>query len=121
MTPNEYQEAAMRTNDRQAKSRLDSRLHGNMMVDLGEVLNASLGLSGEVGELNDMIKKFIFHGHDMEEVEFKKELGDICWYLALMCDACGYDLENIMQMNIDKLKRRYPVEFSEEQSQNRTE
>ena len=51
--------------------------------------------------------------------ELAKELGDIAWYLAVSADAIGYDLETIFQMNIDKLKSRYPDGFDTEQSQNR--
>lgn len=46
-------------------------------------------------------------------------IGDIAWYLAVSADAIGYDLETIFQMNIDKLKSRYPDGFDTEQSQNR--
>lgn len=121
MRINEYQELAMRTNDHKAKERVQERLDSNMTVDIGGVLNASLGLSGEVGELNDMIKKFIFHKTPMDEVAFKKELGDICWYIAMMCEACGYKLEDIMEMNIEKLRKRYPDGFDTEKANNRAE
>lgn len=121
MTGNEYQVAAMRTNDGKAKERLQDKMDSNMSTNISEVLNAALGLSGEVGELNDMIKKFIFHGHAMDEGEFKKEIGDILWYLAMMCKACGYNLDVIMEMNIQKLLKRYPEGFDSERSKNRVE
>jgi NTP pyrophosphatase (non-canonical NTP hydrolase) len=121
MNVNEYQSLAMRTNDGKAKQRLEFRLKGNMTVDLGGVLNAALGLSGEVGELNDLIKKFVFHDKPMDEGHFKRELGDICWYLVMMCEACGYSLEDIMQININKLKARYPDGFDTTLANNRTE
>lgn len=123
MKGNEYQELAMRTNDGLATERLSLCINKNMSVDIAEVINACLGLSGEVGELNDMVKKFIFHEHPIGDVVFKKELGDILWYIALMCHACGYgyELERIMEMNIEKLRARYPEGFSAEASINRTE
>lgn len=119
MTGKEYVELAMRTNDGRCKERLQSKIDSNMLVDISEVLNVSLGLSGEVGELNDMVKKFIYHGTPMDEAHFKKEMGDILWYLALMCHACGYDLDTIMEMNIDKLKARYPEGFDIHKANNR--
>lgn len=119
MTGNEYQELAMRTNCKDAKERLDDKLHNNMLVNFAQVINASLGLSGEVGELNDMIKKFAFHGTPMDESHFMKEVGDICWYIAQMCDACGYKLDDILDINIDKLKARYPEGFDTVRANNR--
>lgn len=120
ITGNEYQKLAMRTNDGKCTERLVESC-GAAFVDVGGIVNASLGLSGEVGELNDYIKKAIFHGHTVESVKVKKEIGDCCWYLALMCESFGFELEEIMQMNIDKLKARYPEGFSEERSQHRAE
>lgn len=119
MTGKEYQELAMRTNDGNCKERLESAMRGNQTADLGEVLNAALGLSGEVGELNDMVKKYIFHKTPMDEAHFKKEIGDVLWYIAMMCHACGYDLDDIMQINIDKLRARYPEGFDTERANNR--
>lgn len=119
MTLQEYQKAAMRTND----GKCTQRLHDSIMCkyDVGGVINASLGLSGETGELNDMIKKSIFHGHSLDMENVKKEIGDVIWYIAMMCESFGFDMCEIAQMNIDKLKARYPEGFSEERSQNRQE
>jgi NTP pyrophosphatase (non-canonical NTP hydrolase) len=119
MKVKEYQELAMRTNDGQASERLGMKMIGNQLIDIGGVLNAALGLSGEVGELNDMIKKYVFHQKPMDEKHFKRELGDICWYIAMMCESCGYKLEDIMQMNIEKLKARYPDGFDTHLANNR--
>lgn len=119
----EYQRLAMRTNDGFCNSRLRNAaiLPFNNAPDFGETINASLGLSGEVGELNDMIKKTIFHGHPLDKDHVKKEIGDIMWYVALMCESFGFDMGEIAQMNIDKLKARYPEGFSVEQSLHRKE
>ena len=119
MTGNEYQELAMRTNCKDAKERLVNKVNSNMTTNFSQVVNAALGLSGEVGELNDMIKKFAFHGTPMDELHFMKEIGDICWYIAQMCDACGYKLDNILDINIDKLKARYPEGFDTARANNR--
>lgn len=120
MTANEYQKLAMRTNDGKCTERLQCAFK-DTFVDVGGVLNASLGLSGETGELNDMIKKAVFHGHAIEEEKVKKEIGDILWYVAMMCESFHFEMNEIMQMNIDKLKARYPEGFDPERSQNRKE
>ena len=105
----EYQSLAMRTNDGKATTRLLDKTLSDItknisQKDTGTILNACLGLSGEVGEFNDMIKKWIFHEKELDEEHLKKECGDIMWYIAMMCHAFGWDLDDIMGMNIEKLK-----------------
>lgn len=110
MTPNEYQKLAMRTNDGMATTRLAKSLSFNG-ADIGGVINGCLGLSGETGEFCDMIKKAVFHEKEFGEEHAKKELGDCLWYVAMICESFRWDLEEIMEMNIDKLKARYPDGF----------
>ena len=113
VTGSEYQKLAMRTNDGESTVRLARAMfeheYGN--YDMGGIIMATMGLSGEVGELNDMIKKWIFHKSDMDITHAKKELGDIMWYIACMAESFGWSLDEIMQMNIDKLKARFPDGF----------
>lgn len=110
MSGNEYQKLAMRTNDGKAFYRLISK------IETAGILNAALGLSGEVGELNDLIKKWVFHEKELDIEHAKKELGDIMWYVAMMCHSFGWELDDILQMNIDKLKARYPHGFDVERA-----
>lgn len=121
MTGNEYQKLAMRTNNHKASERVLQKLddYSQEIDDVGGILNASLGLSGEVGELNDMIKKWIFHEKPIDKMHLKKEIGDVCWYIAMMCEAWGFNLEQIMQLNINKLKERYPEGFDVVRANNR--
>lgn len=124
MNGTEYQNLAMRTNDENATKRLlnltlSDTTENGIEEDTGAVLNACLGLSGEVGEFNDMIKKWIFHEKELDEEHLKKECGDIMWYIAMMCHAFRWDLDEIMQMNIDKLKMRYPEGFDTAKANNR--
>lgn len=138
MTGNEYKELAMRTNDGQCTQRLRDRADSidqyrawldygvpevgigtEMDVDLGGIINGLFGLSGEAGELADMIKKWIFHNSDLDENHAKKELGDVMWYVAMICESFGWSLDEIMLMNIDKLKKRYPEGFDTERANNR--
>lgn len=110
MTINEYQQAALRTESKLSEDDFYTRL-----------LQGVLGLVGESGEAADMLKKHIFQGHDLDREHFAKELGDIAWYLAISADAIGYDLESVLQRNVDKLKKRYPDGFSSDLSRNRAE
>ena len=139
MTGNEYQKLAMRTNDGQCTQRLRNKADSielyreyldydlpevgigtEMDVDLGGIINGLFGLSGEVGELTDMVKKWIFHEKELDEDHAKKELGDVMWYIAMICESFGWSLYEIMQMNIDKLKKRYPDGFDTERANNRS-
>ena len=122
MTGSEYQALAMRTNDGQSSYRLERAVNErDAYYDMGGIVMATMGLSGEVGELNDMIKKWIFHKTDMDITHAKKELGDIMWYIACMAESFGWSLDEIMQLNIDKLKARYPDGFDIERANHRTE
>lgn len=76
------------------------------------LVNSVMGLCGESGEASEVIKKHLFHHHELNKEEFIKELGDVCWYLAEAASAIDVSLEQIMQSNIDKLKARYPDGFS---------
>ena len=121
MTGKEYVALAMRTNDGFNKERLVKALEygKEFKSDMSGILNACLGLSGEVGEFNDMIKKTVFHEKELNVDHAKKELGDIMWYVAMMCYSFGWDLDEIMQLNIDKLKARYPEGFDIARANNR--
>lgn len=125
MTGSEYQKLAMRTNDGKATNRVIQSiltcdieyLHGQNvvrkedMIDVGGILNGCLGLAGESGETLDMIKKWIFHEKDLDKEHLKKEIGDVMWYVAMICESVGFDLDDVLQTNVDKLKSRYPEGF----------
>jgi NTP pyrophosphatase (non-canonical NTP hydrolase) len=68
----------------------------------------AIGLAGEAGEVCDLIKKGIFHQHGLDIEKLRKELGDVCWYLAAICTTNNLSLAHIMDDNIAKLKERYP-------------
>ena len=109
MTINEYQTAALRTAET------------DKLTEKELLLNSALGLCGESGEVADLVKKYRFQGHDLDFEHIAKELGDIAWYLAVGAYSIGYDLEKILQMNVDKLKARYPDGFSADRSLHRAE
>nr|MBQ8245006.1 nucleoside triphosphate pyrophosphohydrolase family protein [Oscillospiraceae bacterium] len=106
MTINEYQTLAMTTL--------------NPELDRKDVLiNGVMGLCGESGEAIDIVKKWLAQGHDLDREKLAKELGDIAWYLAETAYALELPLEEILQANLDKLKKRYPEGFSSHRSINR--
>ncbi len=80
---------------------------------------AALGLAGEAGEFANMIKKLTAHGHPITKEALAEELGDVLWYLAEAATASGLTLNKVAQMNVDKLRARYPEGFSQERSINR--
>ncbi|MED1478186.1 nucleoside triphosphate pyrophosphohydrolase family protein [Bacillus pseudomycoides] len=115
----EYQEATLRT--------------WNKRNDFGfRVSNAALGLTGEAGEVADLVKKAIYHGHGFQPAhcpgeengnvhKLALELGDIMYYVGIMAHEMGYTLQDIAEMNIAKLAKRYPDGFSREASQKRVD
>lgn len=106
MDANEYQRLALRTAAEHSSP--NDRIH-----------NAVLGLAGEVGEIADAWKKFVYHGHAKQEQALIDELGDVLWYAALMCEGLHITMRQVMTRNIEKLEKRYPDGFSTERSINR--
>ena len=94
-------------------------------ADIPRLLTAALGLSAEAGEFTEVVKKIILQGKPYNEenvFHMKRELGDICWYLAQACMALDTTFDEIIEMNVDKLKARYPGgEFDVHKSENRVE
>ena len=78
------------------------------------------GMVGEIGELHSLYQK-VYQGHKFDETHAKKELGDLLWFVAEYCSAKGWDMGEVAQLNIEKLKARFPEGFSAERSINRKE
>ena len=87
------------------------------------LLTAAVGMSAESGEFIEVVKKMIFQGKPVNEenlFHLKRELGDIMWYVAQACMALDTDFNEIIEMNVEKLKSRYPGgEFDVHHSENR--
>lgn len=81
---------------------------------------AALGIAGEGGEYADRIKKVLFQGHARDPEKEAEEIGDVLWYLALAAEQTGYTLGQIADMNLEKLRKRYPDGFSVERSLGRS-
>ena len=94
-------------------------------ADIPHLLTAALGLTAESGEFTEVVKKIILQGKPYNEdnvFHMKRELGDICWYLAQACMALDTTFDEIIEMNVDKLKARYPGgEFDVHKSEHRRE
>ena len=108
MEANEYQRLALTTMNKE----LDTR---------DVLINSVMGLCGESGEVIDIVKKHISHGHELDREKLIYELGDVAWYLAECAYALGISLDEVLAKNIEKLKARYPEGFSKERSINRDE
>jgi NTP pyrophosphatase (non-canonical NTP hydrolase) len=101
-----YQQLAFRTSNRESEDRTTVSV---------------LGLVGEAGEVVEMYKKHLGHGHQMDSEKLKKELGDVLWYIADLASCFDMNLADIAMANIEKLKKRYPERFTHERSLNRSE
>ena len=99
---------------------LASRTINKQLYDYELEQHALHGMVGEIGELHSLYQKS-YQGHDFDEEHAKKELGDLLWFIAEYCTASGWDMGEIMQMNISKLINRYPDGFKSEHSLNRSE
>jgi len=104
MTVTEYQEAVKRT----------CATTGKDVLKL-----AVIGLSGELGEIAEPVKKHLWGDHALDRAHLQEEIGDVCWYLATLCNALGISLAEALQQNLEKLACRYPAGFSAQMSQHR--
>ena len=93
--------------------------------DIPHLLTAALGLTAEAGEFTEVVKQIILQGKPYNEeniFHMKRELGDICWYIAQACMALDTTFDEVIEMNVDKLKARYPGgEFDVHHSENRVD
>lgn len=104
----EYQRAAMRTT-----------IHGRGAAGPQALAWNALGVAGEAGEVADLIKKHVGHGHALDRAKLTRELGDVLWYVAALAHDIGVDLSEVAAVNVEKLKARYPDGWDPARSQNR--
>ncbi len=90
-----YQAWAL-TKDRKYSNNTERLIHG------------ALGSAGEVGELVDIIKKHVMYGKELDKQHIKEELGDALWYFSIVLDEVGSSFGEVMQINYEKLEKRYP-------------
>lgn len=82
---------------------------------------AAMGLAGEAGEVVELLKKHMFHGHPLDRYRLTKELGDVLWYAAVLSEMAGVKLSEVAAANVVKLRARYPDGFEVARSVNRQE
>jgi NTP pyrophosphatase (non-canonical NTP hydrolase) len=127
MNPNVYQAAAARTEADPCRSA--SRMESMLPVDPNSpdslhlmpvrINHAVVGLAGEVGELAQLLERWVYYGQSLSIPDVEEEVGDCLWYLALLCTAVGVPMERAMERNLAKLKARFPHKFTEEAAANR--
>lgn len=86
-----------------------------------KIENGILGMCGEAGECADILKKYLFQGHEFDSDKMAEEIGDVLWYVGEAAAGLGLTLEEIALRNIRKLKNRYPEGFDPDRSINREE
>ncbi|EHN14123.1 nucleoside triphosphate pyrophosphohydrolase family protein [Clostridium sporogenes] len=105
----EYQEKAL-------------KIKGDYTDNIDQLINGVMGITGESGEVIDIVKKYLYQGHELNHNKLINELGDTLWYINLIADAINIILEDIAKYNMDKLEKRYPKGcFRVEDSVNRVE
>ena len=80
-------------------------------ADVSRLMTAAFGMSAEAGEFTEVVKKIFLQGKPYNEenvFHMKRELGDLCWYLAQACMALDISFEEVLEMNYQKLSARYP-------------
>ncbi len=125
MTLNEFQQLASRTLPEEGKNHFFKITTGgtgykviedyNKEVKGIDLIHALFGLAGEVGEMVDPVKRAMFYGKELDTQNIKEEAGDLMWYIAgPLCRALGCTLEELCAANVDKLKKRYPEKYSDQ-------
>ena len=102
-----------------------TELEASADADVPRLMTAAFGISAEAGEFTEVIKKIFLQGKPYNEdnvFHLKRELGDICWYIAQACMALDTTFEEVLQINYEKLSARYPDgTFDVFRSENRVE
>lgn len=114
MTPNEYQRLAAKTECNQEESLATIMEWGDEIERFHSVrmLHAVIGACGELGELAQLIERWLYYGRGLDHNKIEDEMGDVLWYLAQMGNAAGVSLEAAMEANIRKLRQRHPEGFN---------
>lgn len=128
---NRYREFVLAVTSKESKDkdsfveRLEDLSDSDLGVNMPLLMTAGIGLASEGGEFNEIVKKILFQGKPLNDdniFHMKRELGDIAWYWINACTALGFDPNDVIAENVNKLKARYPGgEFDAYHSENRKE
>lgn len=122
---NKYQEFVDAVTSKESRNYNNFSQRLEVLNDQGfpsqRLLTAAVGMTAESGEFTEVVKKIIFQGKPVNDdnlFHLKRELGDIMWYVMQACIGLGVSLEEVVEMNVEKLMARYPegafdVYFSE--------
>ena len=116
MSANAYQRLALRTEKTPPLLLHGVKTIGEVRVNMDSLLHAVFGMDTEQAELQDMIKKHLMYGKPFDPINVLEECGDQLWYIAVALSACGFTLQDCMEKNIEKLRRRFPDGFSEQKA-----
>ena len=86
-----------------------------------QISNMVFGANGELGEVTDILKKYLYQGHRINKQHLAEEIGDTLFYIVNLCTLFNLDIEDILQGNVDKLRNRYPEGFDSTKSINRND
>lgn len=111
--PESYEQLAMRT-----EAPITPELLQRLTPE-ARAVHAVIGLTTEVGELADIWKRRIFYGREIDVVNAREEIGDVLWYLAILCDCVGTTIPEEQARNIAKLRKRYPERYTDGRSESR--
>lgn len=105
MTPEQYQDEACRT---------ESIINNIEGYDKIRLIHGLLGLTSESGEIADTLKRWVYYHQPLDEENLKEEIGDLLWYVALICNTLAMTIDECMEANIRKLRKRFPDKFDVE-------
>src|SRR5579871_1585927 len=116
MTPNEYVQLVQTT---ESNDYTQIRMRLTTSIPIVRLQHAIAGMVTEVGELQDILKKYYYYDKNINPVHLREEIGDLLWYVGLAIGSQGWSMEDIMKENINKLRARYPNKFTEWEAKNR--
>lgn len=111
MTPSEYQKLAQVTQCPQPGIMVPG--HPTSAICNAAILHGALGIASEGGELLAECQRWIWYKKELNKNNIKEELGDVCWYVAEVCNALGWSMEEVMAANNAKLQQRYPDKYTD--------
>lgn len=114
--PFDYVVEATRTESNNFMEILD-RMSEHQIIRL---THAGMGMTTEAGEFIDVLKKYAFYGKPIDKANLVEELGDLMWYIGIACSVLGVSVEKVMELNIGKLRKRYPEKFTNDNAKNRS-
>ena len=78
-----------------------------------DLIHGIIGAAGETGELVDALTSSLLKQGPIDTVNVGEEVGDVLWYLALILRSVNSTFEEAMELNIEKLRKRYPDKWSQ--------